>query len=191
MGRPEERLGPGEAPVEQQLTAVAVRQAEPADVQGLGVVRVDDAAQRQVQAEAAQGAQSGGQAVDLQVAVECLLADAAGRLALGVEAFGELGDRVREALGDGGEVLLVGGDQGRIGLGGEVVREGESAAGQGLTPISGRSTAPSVRVDRGLAASPPVSYTLKWEGRGLPSSLVSSPRPTRGPSSVDAAPGRA
>jgi hypothetical protein len=55
-------------------------------------------AEAQVQAEAAQGAQAGGQPVDLQVAVHRLLADAAGRPALGVEAVGQVGDRLLEAL---------------------------------------------------------------------------------------------
>jgi hypothetical protein len=136
---------------------------------------VDDAAEGQVQAEAAEGAQPGGQPVDLEVPVQGLLADAAGCPALGIEALGEVGDGLLEAFGDGGEVLFVGRDEGGIGLGGEVVGEGERAAGQRNSDLRGRSTAPSVRLDRGLAASPPVSYTLKWEGRWLPSFFFSAP----------------
>ena len=90
----------------------------------------DDAAQAEVEGEAAQRAQASGQAVDLVVAVHGLLAGAAGVLALGVEAVGQVGDRLLEALGDPGEVLLVGGDQGRVGLGGEVVGQVERLVGQ-------------------------------------------------------------
>ena len=114
---------------------VAVREAEPSDVHGLGVVRADHVAQAQVQAEAAQGAQASGQPVDLHVPVHRLLADAAGRLARGVEAVGQVGDRLLEALRDGREVLLVAGDQRRVGLGGEVVGKVERAGGQGVHVI--------------------------------------------------------
>ena len=98
VGRAEERLGRGGAPVEQQPATRAVGEAEPSDVDGLGVVGADDVSEAQVEAEATQGAQAGGQPVDLQVAVHRLLADAAGRLALGVEAVGQVGDRLLEAL---------------------------------------------------------------------------------------------
>ena len=130
VGRSEERLGRGGAPVDQQPTARAVGEAEPSDVHGLGVVRADHVSEAQVQAEAAQGAQASGQPVDLQVPVHRLLADAAGRLARGVEAVGQVGDRLLEALRDGREVLLVAGDQARVGLGGEAVGKVERA-GQG------------------------------------------------------------
>ena len=43
VGRPEERLGHGGAPVDQQPAPLAVREAEPSDVDGLGVVRADHA----------------------------------------------------------------------------------------------------------------------------------------------------
>ena len=66
VGRSEERLSRGGAPVEQQPAARAVREAKSSDVHGLGVVRADDAPEAQVQAEAAQGAQPSGQPVDLQ-----------------------------------------------------------------------------------------------------------------------------
>ena len=89
----------------------------------------DDAAQAEVEGEA-HAAQASGQAVDLVVAVHGLLAVAAGVLALGVEPVGQVGDRLLEALGDPGEVLLVGGDQGRVDLGGEVVGQVERLAGQ-------------------------------------------------------------
>ena len=138
VGRAEERLGRRGAPVEQQPAARAVGEAEPSDVHGLGVVRADDAPEAQVQAEAAQGAQAGGQPVDLQVPVQRLLADAAGRPALGVEAVGQVGDRLLEALRDGREVLLVAGDQRRVGLGAR---------------WSGRSNA---LVVRGFTASAPI-----------------------------------
>ena len=136
VGRAEERLGRGGAPVEQQPAARAVGETEPPDVDGLAVPGADDVAEAEVQAEAPQGAQAGGQPVDLQVAVECLLPDAAGRPAFGVEAFGEVGDRLGEALGEGGEELLVAGDQRRIGLVGEGVGKVEGAGDEGRHGIS-------------------------------------------------------
>jgi hypothetical protein len=84
----------------------------------------------QVQTEAAQGAQASGQPVDLHVPVHRLLAHAAGRLALGVKAIGQVGDRLLEALRDGREVPLVAGDQRRVGLGSEVAGKVECAGGQ-------------------------------------------------------------
>ena len=74
VGRAEERLGRGGAPVDQQPATRAVGEAEASDVHGLGVVRADHVPEAQVQAEAAQGAQAGGQPVDLQVPVHRLLA---------------------------------------------------------------------------------------------------------------------
>ena len=136
VGRSEERLGRGGAPVEQQPAARAVREAKPSDVHGLGVVRADHVSQAQVQAEAAQDAQASGQPVDLHVPVHRLLADAAGRLALGIEAVGQVGDRLLEALRDGREVLLVAGDQRRVGLGGEAVGKVKRAGSQGVHVIS-------------------------------------------------------
>ena len=136
VGRSEERLSRGGAPVEQQPTTRAVREAESSDVHGLGVVRADDVSEAQVQTEATQGAQASGQPVDLHVPVHRLLADAAGRLALGIEAVGQVGDRLLEALRDGREVLLVAGDQRRVGLGGEVVGKVKRAGSQGVHVIS-------------------------------------------------------
>jgi hypothetical protein len=128
----------------------------------------------QVQPEPAQGAQAGGQPVDLQVPVERLLARAARRLALGVEAVGLLGDRALQALRDGREVPLVVGDQRRVGLGGEMVGKIECAGGQGSSPRSLGSELASVRPHPGLAASPPVRYTLEVERSGLLSFLISA-----------------
>ena len=133
MGRAEEGLRRGGAPVDEQPATGTVREAEPADVRRLDDVDRalgDDAAQAEVEGEAAQRAQACGQAVHLVVAVHGLLAGAAGVLALGVEPVGQVGDRLLEALGDPGEVLLVGGDQGRVGLGGEVVGQVERLVGQ-------------------------------------------------------------
>ena len=132
VGRAEERLGRGGAPVEQQPTTRAVGEAEPSDVHGLGVVRADHVSEAQVQTEATQGAQAGGQPVDLHVPVHRLLADAAGRPARGVETVGQVGDRLLEALRDRREVPLVAGDQRRVGLGGEVVGKVEHGGSQGI-----------------------------------------------------------
>ena len=136
VGRSEERLGRGGAPVQQQPAPLAVREAEPSDVHGLGVVRADDAPEAQVQAEATQGAQASGQPVDLRVPVHRLLAYAAGRPALGVKAAGQIGDRLLEALRDGREVLLVAGDQRRVGLGREAVGKVKRAGSQRVHVIS-------------------------------------------------------
>lgn len=84
----------------------------------------------QVQAEATQRAQARRQPVDLHVPVHRLAAYAAGRLAFGIQPVGQLGYRLLEALRDGREVLLVAGDQRRVGLGRETVGEVECAGGQ-------------------------------------------------------------
>lgn len=130
VGRGEERFGRGGAPVDQQPTPLAVGEAEAPDVDRLRVVRADDAAEAQVQAETAQGAQPAGQPVDLQVPLQHLPADAAGRPAQVVETVGQLGDRLFEALRDGREVPFVGGDQLRGGLGGQTVGQVERAGHQ-------------------------------------------------------------
>ena len=153
MGRSEERLSRGGTPVEQQPAARAVRQAKPSHIHRLGIVRADDASEAQVQTEAAQDAQAGCQPVDLHVPVHRLLAYAAGRLALGIEAAGQGGDRLLEALRDGHELLLVVGDQRRGGLGGEAVGKVKRAGSQGVHGISSnlRSLA---AVARGKAPGP-------------------------------------
>ncbi len=56
--------------------------------------------------------------MDLQVPLQRLLADPARCHPLRVQALGQLGDRLLEALGDGREVSLITGDQRRVGLGG-------------------------------------------------------------------------
>jgi len=60
---------------------------------------------------------------------------AAGCQAHGIEAAGQLGDRLHEALRDGREMLLVAGDQRRVGLGGEVVGRVKRAGSQGVHVI--------------------------------------------------------
>jgi hypothetical protein len=74
--------------------------------------------------------------VDLHIPVHRLLANAAGRFALGIDAAGQVGDRLLEALRDGREVLLVAGDQRRVGLGGEVAGEIKRAGCKGVHVIS-------------------------------------------------------
>ncbi len=171
VGRCEERLSRGGAPVDEQPTTGAVREAKPSDVHGLRVVCTDHVPEAQVQTEATQRTQASGQPVDLQVPVHRLLAPAAGRLALGIEAAGQVGDRLFEALRDGIEVPLVAGDQGRVGLRGEVVGK-VKRAGQHThfaTPFPQILASPAIlRHDRGLAASPPTRYTLRVEGSGYP-----------------------
>jgi hypothetical protein len=75
--------------------------------------------------------------VDLEVAVEGLLVGTTRRLALGVEPLCEVADRVVEALGQGGEVLLVGLDQGGVGLRCQPVGQVERAVRQGGHGSSG------------------------------------------------------
>ena len=136
VGRPEERLGRRGAPVDQQPAARPVREAEPPDVHRLGVAFPDDTPEAQVQAEAEQSAQPGRQLVDLDVPVHRVLADAAGRFELGIEAAGQVGDRLLEALPDGRELPLVVGDQRRVGLGGEAAGKAERAGRHGVHVIS-------------------------------------------------------
>src|SRR5690606_41429105 len=121
VGGAEEGLGGGRAPVEQQAAAFGIGEADTSDVHRIGAVRGDDPAEAQVQSEAPQCAQAGGESVDLLVAVQCRLPSAAGGTAGRVEAVGEVGDRPLQARGDRREVPFVGGGQRRVGLGGEVV----------------------------------------------------------------------
>jgi hypothetical protein len=72
--------------------------------------------------------------VDLHVPVQGFLAYATGRRALGIEAPGQLGDRLLEALRDGSEMLLVAGDQCPVGLGTEAVGKIKRARSQVTTP---------------------------------------------------------
>ncbi len=129
MGRAEERLGGGGAPVDQQAAAVTVGQAETAHVHRIGAVGADHPSEAQVDAVPAERAQSRAKPVDLQVPVQRLLPDAAGRPAGGVRAAREVADRLLQAGGDGREVPLVGGDQRPIRLGGESVRKVEDTGG--------------------------------------------------------------
>jgi hypothetical protein len=157
VGRSEERLGRGRTPVDQQLTTGAVPEAKPSDVHGLGVVRAHHVPEAQVQSEPAQGAQARGQPVDLHVPVHRPLADAARRLPLGIEAAGQVGDRLLEALRDGREMLLVGGDQSRVGLGREVVGKVKRAGRQRIHGISsglGSWVGDPARLTRSRPAAP-------------------------------------
>ena len=127
----------GSAAGERQSTSsrrpVGVGEPESAHVHGLGVVGADHAPQAQVEAEAAQGAQSTAQASGLQVAIHRLLAQADGCPAHGLETVGHVGDRLFEASRDGREMQFIAGDQRRVGLGGEAVWQVEHAGGQGCS----------------------------------------------------------
>ena len=107
VGRPEERLGRRGAPVEQQPPARTVGETQPPDVHRLLVVRGHHVPEAQVETEPAQRAQPGGQPVHLEVAVHRLLPGAAGLASRGVDAVGQVGDRLLQAPRDGGEVRLV------------------------------------------------------------------------------------
>ncbi len=131
VGRREERLGCGGAPVDQELTTRAVGEAEPSDVHRLGAVGADHAAEAHVQAEATQQAQAGGQPVDLQIPIHRPPPRTPWGLALGVEAVRQVRDLLLQALRDGGEVLLVAGDQRRVGLGDQMLGKVERTGGHG------------------------------------------------------------
>ena len=100
------------------------------------MVRADDVAEAEVQTVTTQSAQASRQPVDLHVAFHRRLAPAAGRHALGIEAIGELGDGLLEALRDGREVQLVRGDQRRVSLCAEAVGKVKHAGSQGVHGIS-------------------------------------------------------
>ena len=156
VGGAEERLGRRGAPVEQQPTAGAVGEAEPTDVHGLGV------RPRRPCVPGTGPARSGA---------GCAAARSAGgppgrgpapparcrpvRRALGVEPLGQVGDRLLEALRDRGEVLLVAGDQRRVGLRGEVRGEVERARRRGAWVVISIGSAPRVRGSAGDSAPSP------------------------------------
>jgi hypothetical protein len=79
--------------------------------------------------------------VDLEIPVHGFLSGAAGPLACGIHPVGQIGDRLLEAPRDVREVLLVAGDQCRVGLRRETVRKVEGTGGQGIPPTSIRATA--------------------------------------------------
>ncbi len=161
VGGPEERLGGGGAPVDQQPAARAVGQAEPSHVQRAGAVGGVHPPEAQVQAEPAQGAEPGGQPVDLHVPIHRLPGRPAGRPALGVQPVGQLHDRLLQAAGDVGEVPFVVGDQRRVGLGGEAVGKVERMGGQGvhvggsdLRECGGRRPGPATADDSAADGGP-------------------------------------
>ncbi len=91
--------------------------------------------------------------MDLHVPVHRPLAYAAGRLALGIEAVRQVGDRLLEALRDGRELLLVAGDQRRVGLAGEAVGKVKRAGSQRIHVISSDLRSPAT-VGRSKARGP-------------------------------------
>ena len=129
VGRREERLGRGGAPVDQEPTTRAICEAEPSDIRGLGAVCADHAAKAEVQAVATQQAQASGQPVNLQVPIQRPLPLAPRGLALGVEALRQVSDLLLQALRDGREVLLVASNQRRVGLGDKMLGKVERSGG--------------------------------------------------------------
>jgi hypothetical protein len=119
--RPEEGLGGRRAPVDEQPVPVARGQPEPPDVHRLGPPDRVHASQAEVEAIAPQRPQAGGQPVHLEVPLHRLLAPTPGSPARGVEAGREVVGRLVQCRGDLREVLLVAGDEQRVGLGGQVV----------------------------------------------------------------------
>jgi hypothetical protein len=111
--------------------------------------------------------------VDLHVPLHRLGAHATGRPELGGEPAGQFGDGLLQALGDGGEALLVAGDQRRVALGREPLGKVKRTGNQRVPPfLSGFLPRPAImKHDRGLAASPRVRYKLKTEGYGFLPSL--------------------
>jgi len=76
------------------------------------------------------GSATGGELVDLDVAVHGLLSGPAGCQAGGIHTVGEHRDRVLEGVGDRPEMPLVVGDECRIALRGETVGKVECAGGE-------------------------------------------------------------
>ena len=184
VGRAEERLGRGGAPVDQQPTTRAVGEAEPPDVDGLAVVGARPCARgtgRGRSGAGCAGERSAGGPPGRDPAPAWPVPP--GALRCGVETVGQVGDRLLEALRDGGEVLLVAGDQRRVGLVGEAVGKVEYARGQGCSSFRCRRARLTImRHDRGLAARPPLPDILKVESSGVLSfpcvdaSCASAPR---------------
>jgi hypothetical protein len=129
VGRREERLGCGGAPVDQEPTTRTVGEAEPSDVHRLGAVCADHAAKAYVQAEAAQQAQVRGQPVNLQVPIQRPPTLAPRGLAQGVEALRHVSDLLIQALSDSRQVPLVTRNQRRVGLGNKTLGKVERTGG--------------------------------------------------------------
>ena len=170
MGRSEERLSRRGSPVDQQAATLAVRKAKPSDVDGVGVGHADHAPEAEVQTEATQSAQASGQPVDLHVPVQRLLAYTTGRLALGIKAVGQVGDRLFKALRHGREMLLIASDQRRVGLGGQAVGKVKRAGNQGIHVISSdlRSRASGARSNSGRHCLQGLGRRLYGTTRVLP-----------------------
>jgi hypothetical protein len=134
----------GSAAGERQSTSSRSPPAEVADV-GDHAAGVDHVPEAQIEAVAAQRAQAGGQAVDLEVAVEGCLAAAARSPALRVQPGGQVRDRGPQAGRDRPEVGLVVRDQGRVGLDREILRKVESTARHEI-PSPPARTGPGPRV---------------------------------------------
>lgn len=98
--------------------AVAVREAEAADVEGFLVFCGDDATQAEVQAVRFQCFEPAREATRFDVLLDCLLAEATGGFLDGFQLHGQVRDGLFQARGDGCEVLLIAGDKGGSGFGG-------------------------------------------------------------------------
>jgi hypothetical protein len=118
--------------------------------------------------------------VDLHVPVHRRLADTAGRPALGIEAVGQVGDRLLQALRDGHEVLLVVGDQRRVGLGGETVGKVERTGSQEIHVISSDLTSLATAAGRRR----PGAHHIPSAGRMARADQ--RPRATRTPTAIHA-----
>lgn len=95
----------------------------------MGAVGGDHASEAHVDAVAAEESEAGVQPVDLEVSFHCRAADATRCAECAVEAQGGVGNAFADGLGDRGEVLVVGRDEGRNCFGREAFGEVESAGG--------------------------------------------------------------
>ena len=187
--RPEERLRRGRPPVEQQPTTRAVRQAEPPDVDRLAV-GPDGPPQAQVQAEAPQRPQPRGEPVDLLVPLQRQRAAAPGRLACGVQPLGPARrstapgsprwprSAARPARSTPGPPWRRGCREGRTHGWSQGSRRHQLRTGvapPGARPGHGRRFCAA---DGGLAARPPVGYTLEEAGTVIRCSPFACPRPS-------------
>lgn len=121
----EEGFRSGGAPVDEEMVAVAVGEPEASDPERLAAIGGDDAAHPQVDPVAPERTEATGEAVDLEVTIHGCSAGTSWCEAGRSPALLELCERALEAGRDGAKVVVVSRCQGRVGLGGEALGEGE------------------------------------------------------------------
>ena len=167
VGRAEERLGGGGAPVDEQLPPVAVGQTAAADEHRITASLTGVVAQADLESEPPRRPEPVGQPVDPHVPFECLVVAAVAVLpALRPQPLGQIVDDALHAVGEVGEERLVDGDEDAVRLSGGAGRVGRTRCGTGL-PASGNLVACSRR--RGRRCCPETTSSCG----ALPSQLTS------------------